>query len=138
MTIGICRIDHVNVTVPASVEEQSKDFYGRVLGLEEIPKPEESRARGGAWYRHGALQVHVSIEDDPASANARSRRHVCYVVRSLSGAEAALRAAGIEIVADPHPQSGWPRFYVRDPGGNRIEIAQASPDTGPDTSRASP
>jgi predicted enzyme related to lactoylglutathione lyase len=34
-------------------------------------------------------------------------------------------AAGTEIFPDDKPIAGWSRFYVRDPGGNRIEVAQA-------------
>jgi catechol 2,3-dioxygenase-like lactoylglutathione lyase family enzyme len=37
-----------------------------------------------------------------------------------------LIAAGIEIIPDERPIAGQPRFYVRDPGGNLIEIAQKS------------
>jgi hypothetical protein len=40
-------------------------------------------------------------------------------------ANAMFRAAGVERIPDDHPLRGWSRFYVRDPGGNRIEIAQA-------------
>lgn len=124
MAIGIERIDHVQVTVPRAVEEQSKRFYAEVLGLEPIPKPPEAAKRGGAWYRLGAAQVHLSIEDVDAAANASSRRHVCYVVRDLGAAEESLRASGIAILADPNPEPGWRRFFVRDPGGNRVEIAE--------------
>ncbi len=121
--IGVTRIDHVQVTVPRPLEGEAVRFYGEVLGLERIPKPTEAAKRGGAWFRHGAVQVHVSIEDIDRAANDRSKRHVCYLVESLAHAERALRAAGVEILADPTPEPGWPRFYVRDPAGNRIEIA---------------
>ena len=35
-----------------------------------------------------------------------------------------MREAGVEIIRDNRPLDGWRRFYVRDPGGNRIEIAE--------------
>jgi catechol 2,3-dioxygenase-like lactoylglutathione lyase family enzyme len=124
MSIGITRIDHVQVTVPRSVESAAIHFYGETLGLEPLAKPPEAAKRGGAWFRHGAVQVHVSIEELDPQARSASRRHVCYVVASLAEAERVLRAAGVEILPDPNPEPGWPRFYVRDPGGNRIEIAQ--------------
>jgi catechol 2,3-dioxygenase-like lactoylglutathione lyase family enzyme len=122
--IRIRAIDHVQVTVPPALESEALRFYGEVLGLERIPKPAESAKRGGAWFRHGAMQVHVSIEPIEVDSNRASKRHVCYLVESLTAAEDALRAHGIEILADPTPEPGWPRFYVRDPAGNRIEIAQ--------------
>src|SRR5438034_11793902 len=69
------RVDHVNITVPRSAEAAAKHFYSSVLGLEEVPKPESSRGRGGAWYQLGAVQLHLSLEDSVDSHG--SRRHVC-------------------------------------------------------------
>jgi len=117
-------IHHVNVTVPKSVEAEAKHFYGAVMGLQEVPKPEESRGRGGAWYQLGPLQLHLSIEDG-LGEQCISKRHVCYTVENLSAAEEKFRSAGVEIFPDDIPTPGWSRFYVRDPGGNRLEIAQA-------------
>ena len=34
------------------------------------------------------------------------------------------RDAGFEIIPDPRPMPGAERFYVRDPGGNQLEIVQ--------------
>lgn len=115
-------IHHVNVTVPRSLENQARHFYGAVMGMTEIPKPESSRGRGGAWYQLGPVQLHLSLED--LSENI-SKRHVCYTVNNLSEAEERFREAGVEILPDDLPLPGWRRFYVRDPGGNRLEIAQA-------------
>jgi catechol 2,3-dioxygenase-like lactoylglutathione lyase family enzyme len=115
---------HVNVTVPRSLEEAAKHFYGVVMGLQEVPKPESSRARGGAWYQLGQVQLHLSIEE-PLGENCLSKRHVCYTVRDLAEAEERFRKAGVEILPDDQPMPGCKRFYVRDPGGNRLEIAQA-------------
>ncbi len=117
-------LHHVNVTVPKSVEDAAKHFYGVVLGLKEVPKPEESRGRGGAWYQLGSVQLHLSIEDSLGDS-CLSKRHVCYTVSNLPEAEAKFRREGVEIFPDDIPTSGWSRFYVRDPGGNRLEIAQA-------------
>jgi len=115
---------HVNVTVPRSLEEAAKHFYGVVMGLEEVPKPESSRGRGGAWYQLGPVQLHLSIEA-PLGENCISKRHVCYTVPDLAHAEERFRGAGVEILPDDMPIPGLSRFYVRDPGGNRLEIAQA-------------
>jgi catechol 2,3-dioxygenase-like lactoylglutathione lyase family enzyme len=116
-------IHHVNVTVPKSLESDAKHFYGAVMGLTEVPKPEESQGRGGAWYQLGPLQLHLSVEDG-LSETYISKRHVCYTVANLGEAEEKFRNAGVEIIPDDLPTAGWSRFYVRDPGGNRLEIAQ--------------
>jgi catechol 2,3-dioxygenase-like lactoylglutathione lyase family enzyme len=114
---------HVNVTVPRSLEDEAKHFYGVVMGLAEVPKPEDSRGRGGAWYQLGPMQLHLSIEEGLGD-HCVSKRHVCYLVDDLAEAERKFRDAGVEIYADDAPTPGWSRFYVRDPGGNRLEIAQ--------------
>ena len=116
---------HVNVTVPRALEAEAKHFYGVVMGLKEVPKPESSRGRGGAWYQLGSLQLHLSIEE-ALGENCISKRHVCYTVSDLANAEERFRRAGVEIFPDDLPTPGWSRFYVRDPGGNRLEIAQGS------------
>ena len=124
MSIGIVQLDHVNVIVPKSLEDVAKHFYASLLGLEEIPKPLESRGRGGAWYQLGQVQLHLSVRADVDVAQARG--HVCFSVADVAFAEQQLRANKIEIIPDDQPVAGKPRFYVRDPGGNLIEIAQQS------------
>ena len=123
MAIGIITIDHVNVVVPKSLEDATKHFYGSLLGLEEIPKPVESRGRGGAWYDLHGVQLHLSVKADATDGQSR-QGHVCYTVTDVALAEERLRAGGIEIIPDDQPIAGKPRFYVRDPGGNLIELAQ--------------
>ena len=119
MGIGIVEVNHVNVTVPAELEQAAKHFYGDVVGLKQIPKPEGPRQFVGAWYELGNSQLHLSIEDDPQ--NAASNRHVCYGVADLAVAETRLREAGVEIIPDPAQ-----RFFVRDPAGNLMEITERS------------
>ena len=121
MSISIVSLQHVNVRVSPEVESAAKNFYGTVLGLPEVRKPEEARARGGAWYQLGAAQLHLSR--DPAANNEGSKRHICFHVADLEDAQRHLEGAGVEIIPDDEPMAGYPRFYVRDPGGNLIEIA---------------
>jgi len=117
-------LHHVNVTVPGEAEAAAKHFYSQVLGLGEIHKPDASRSRG-AWYQLGAVQLHLSVED----AQPLSRRHVCYQVRDVAGAERHFRDAGVEILDDERPLAGVRRFFLRDPGGNRIEITEAASES---------
>ena len=119
----VVALSHVNVTVPASAEAAAKKFYGNVLGLRELSKPPGTRQNVGAWYELGGVQLHLSVEEN--ITNAASDRHVCYVVADIAVAERHLRDCGVEIISDPRPIPGVNRFYVRDPGGNLIEITEA-------------
>jgi catechol 2,3-dioxygenase-like lactoylglutathione lyase family enzyme len=119
----VTALHHVNVTVPPDLEPAAKEFYGTVLGLKQIPKPPTSR-QSGAWFQIGANQLHLSVDNEERGP--LSSRHVCFAVSDLGAAETRFRDAGIEIIPDPRPVEGTPRFYVRDPGGNMLEIVQAA------------
>ena len=118
MTIGIIQVNHVNVTVPAALEAAAKHFYGVVLGLPEIPKPEGTRQNMGAWYRtrrHAASPYRLKT----ASPNEHERRAM-FVIKSLTSLprNCIFATAGVEIIPDGRPVRGQSRFFVRDPGGN--------------------
>jgi ribosomal protein S18 acetylase RimI-like enzyme len=112
----ITRIDHVQVAAPAGGEGAARAFYGDLLGLPEVPKPERLRARGGVWFAVGEQQLHVGIEGSFAAAR---KAHAALAVPragDLSALAAKLEAAGRAIAWD------GPRFYVEDPFGNRVEV----------------
>jgi catechol 2,3-dioxygenase-like lactoylglutathione lyase family enzyme len=117
----VTQLHHVNVTVPAALEAAAKEFYGSMLGLRQVPKPAAAR-QTGAWYQIGDNQLHLSVEDEESGP--LSSRHICFKVADLKAAEKKFRDAGVEIIADPRPVPGTSRFYVRDPGGNQLEIVQ--------------
>ncbi|CAN5544503.1 hypothetical protein BH09MYX1_BH09MYX1_16240 [soil metagenome] len=120
MAIDIARIDHVQITVGTEDVAETTAFY-EMLGLEPIAKP---NARPGAWFALGPIQLHIGVEPVTRKSNEASKRHVCIVVRDAAIAERALRELGVNIIADADPVPGWKRFDVRDPGGNRVEIAE--------------
>ncbi len=122
--IGIRAVDHVQVTVARERVEAAMRFYGKVLGL--IPAPHPGKPGEGAWYQIGPLQLHLAVEDRASSDANLSRRHVCYRVGDLVLAERRLREAGVAIQPDERPISGVRRFFIEDPGGNRIEITEQS------------
>jgi catechol 2,3-dioxygenase-like lactoylglutathione lyase family enzyme len=111
-------IDHVQLAAPPGCEPEARRFFGELLGLEELPKPEPLRARGGAWFRVGTQQLHVGVEADFAPAR---KAHPAFAVRDYDALQSRLRAAGVEIVDDT-AIPGVRRCYVPDPWGNRIEL----------------
>ena len=70
-------------------------------------------------FRSLAKRWHPDTADGAAD-----KGHVCYTVADVGSAEEQLRATGVNIIPDDRPIAGQPRFYVRDPGQNLIEIAQ--------------
>jgi catechol 2,3-dioxygenase-like lactoylglutathione lyase family enzyme len=117
----IIGIDHVQVAAPPGCEAAARAFYGELLGLEELAKPEPLRARGGCWFRVGGQELHVGVEEPFAPAR---KAHPGLVVTDLAALEARLRAAGYEPRADDS-LAGAVRSHVDDPFGNRLELRQA-------------
>jgi catechol 2,3-dioxygenase-like lactoylglutathione lyase family enzyme len=117
-------VDHVQITVARELAAETLRFYRDGLGFREIPKPAELAGNGGGWFLVGGVQLHVSLEAIETAQNLASRRHLCYRVPDLAAAEARYRAHGLAVIPDAQPTPGWIRFYLRDPGGNRVEIAQ--------------
>ncbi|MEH1832468.1 MAG: VOC family protein [Nostoc sp.] len=115
-------VHHIQVTYPLEVEDAMLSFYSKVLGLTEISRPEVMKNDSGAWYLLGNIELHVSREKNPN--NQTSRRHFCFQVDNLNAFEKHLKEHGVEIIPDQRPLPGCVRFFLRDPGGNRIEIAE--------------
>jgi len=122
----IVGLDHVQVAAPPGCERDARGFYGGLLGLEEIVKPEPLASRGGAWFAlgSGGQQLHVGVEEDFAPAR---KAHPALAV-ALGGIEVLaerLVEAGCEVRWDSSIQ-GVARFYVDDPWGNRLELVGSS------------
>jgi catechol 2,3-dioxygenase-like lactoylglutathione lyase family enzyme len=118
--LTVTGIDHVQVAAPPGCEEAARAFYGRLLGLEELPKPEALRARGGCWFCAGVQELHVGVEEPFAPAR---KAHPGLVVAGLDELAARLRAAGAEVSYD-ESLPGARRFYTADPFGNRLELRE--------------
>ena len=114
----ITGIDHVQIAAPPGCEVAARAFYGDLLGMEELPKPEPLRGRGGVWFRAGAQELHVGVEEPFAPAR---KAHPGLVADDLEVLGARLRAAGFEPRLDD-AIAGVRRFFVHDPFGNRLEI----------------
>ena len=119
MSRNVYAIDHVQLAMPRNGEALARQFYGGLLGLEELAKPANLAARGGLWFACGALQVHLGVDGDFRAAK---KAHPALRVRNLGELRAALETAGCAIKFDPEPVAGVERFFTEDPFGNRIEF----------------
>lgn len=118
-------LDHVQVAAPRTpgVEEQARAFYGGLLGMKEVEKPDALKANGGVWYAAGSAQLHVGIEEPFAPAK---KAHPALLVRGLADLRATLEAAGAR-TSEAEEIPGVSRFYVYDPFGNRLELMERVP-----------
>lgn len=114
-------IDHVQVAIPVGGEDSARAFYGQLLGLVEIEKPENLLGRGGVWFSTDSLELHLGI--DP-QFRPSTKAHVAFRVPDLDALRGALTAAGY-VAQEGEPRAQCRRCYVRDPFGNRTELIQA-------------
>jgi hypothetical protein len=70
------------------------------MGLEEITKPAAFGKHGGAWYRHGPNQLHLSVLRHRRRTTAGASATCATWWPNLAQAEKTMRAAGVEIVPD--------------------------------------
>lgn len=113
-------LHHVQLAVPAGSEEACRAFWAGVLGLVEIPKPPVLAARGGCWFRGGALEVHLGVEAPFAPA---SKAHPGILVADIEALAAQLAAHDVAVQWDDD-FPGHRRFYAADPFGNRLEFLE--------------
>ena len=119
------RIQHVSLPRPAGTEVETRAFYGTLLGLVEIAPPLALHALDLIWYSLGETELHLFAEVSTGKDN--SGRHVCMAVDDVEDLRVRLEEAGMAVVGTI-PIPGRPRYFVRDPFGNLLEITTIEAD----------
>src|SRR5512134_3850062 len=112
MTYAITGLHHVQLAMPAGEEDAARAFYGDLLGMTEVPKPDELAPRGGLWFRDGALEVHLGVEGEGFTPARKA--HPAFLVEGLDELRDRLVDASYR-VDDDVQLAGYRRFHVRDP-----------------------
>jgi catechol 2,3-dioxygenase-like lactoylglutathione lyase family enzyme len=115
---------HVSLVV--SDVERAKKFYGEVLGLNELPRP--NFPFGGAWYSLGGkVELHLIHEllpfvrpEKPKPFNVR-QPHLALWVNDADATNAALRSKGLS-VETVLTGTGYRQNYIYDDDGHLIEF----------------
>ena len=115
-----------HASFPVSNLERSKDFYGRVLGLESIERP--PLPFPGAWYRAGECEVHVIVPFEgvdvgrpPESINPFAV-HTAFAIEDYASVRDRLAGEGLSVL-ETGEDAG--QMWVSDPDGNVIELIVA-------------
>lgn len=113
-------IDHVQLAMPSGEETAAIAFYEGLLGLSNVAKPPALAGRGGCWFEHGPVRVHLGVEADFRPAR---KAHPALLVNDLDAVSAQLDQGGFP-VRDGDGVDGFRQRYVDDPFGNRIELLE--------------
>jgi len=129
--LKFAKIDHVSV--PVNDVERSRDFYSRVLGLQEIPRPSFSFA--GIWYKLGDVAIHiieneVSKEDPDRSDLSTRYAHIAFFMdtqEELKKFIEKIKAENIPWYELENSPTGLHQVFFKDPDGNMIEVLAPNP-----------
>ena len=116
----IIGLDHIQLAMPPGEEATARYFYGELLGLTEIAKPEPLAGRGGCWFEGRHCQIHLGVQTDFVPAR---KAHPAFLVTDLDALRAKLEAVQIPISLDEALPTVR-RFHASDPFGNRLEFFQ--------------
>ena len=115
--------------------ERTRQFYGQMLGLEEIPRPHNFDFPG-IWFAIGPQTLHIIGESEdgrtrqvqpgnyrPDELALGRATHVAFEVENLAETVAYLDEQHIAIVGGPRPRGdGVMQLYICDPDGYVVEL----------------
>jgi catechol 2,3-dioxygenase-like lactoylglutathione lyase family enzyme len=120
--VTIQGIAHVQLSITPGGEDAARAFYGDLLGLEELPRPDSLSDRGGVWFACGQQEIHCGVEETVSA----TRRHPALLTDDVPALKGRLESAGMQ-TATGRQIPGYRRFYAYDPFGNRIEFLEPLP-----------
>lgn len=120
MSFVVKKIDHVQLAAPKGCEDEARKFFGDILGLAEVEKPEELKKRGGVWFEFGTFQIHIGVEEPFSPAK---KAHPALVVENIDALKEHLNHNNIPFTADDN-LPGANRIHLHDPFGNRLELLE--------------
>lgn len=111
---------HIYLLAPGASAADVRRFYQDGLGLAELATPPSLAHIPVLWFSAGPITFHVG---HPA-LGVVGEGHAALATNDVEAARTHLASLGYAVEAETIPM-GYPRFYVRDPWGNRFEVLPA-------------
>lgn len=123
----VLRLQHTSIPMPPNGQSKARAFFGDALGMKEVRPPQELDADNLVWFLagDGGHEIHLFV--DPELVDNSPAQHLCLQVDELDAFRKRLTEHGVSIeetIAIP----SRPRFFIRDPFTNFIEITQITGD----------
>jgi catechol 2,3-dioxygenase-like lactoylglutathione lyase family enzyme len=124
---AVQRLQHTSVPMPPGGQAAARAFYGEALGMREVTPPSSLDRAKLVWFRAGddGHEVHVFTEETLGGNS--TGQHLCLQVDDIDAFRTRLADHGVPI-QETIQIHNRPRFFVRDPFGNLIELAQITGD----------
>lgn len=125
--MGVIRLQHASVPMPVGGNDAARAFYSGILGMTEVTPPASLNAERIVWFKAGDAghEVHVFTEEGVGPNT--PAQHLCLQLDDIDAMRAHLETLGVPI-EEPVAIYNRPRFNVRDPFGNLIELTQITGD----------
>ena len=115
--------------------EAAIEFYGRVLGLQQIERPDFGFP--GAWFMAGSIPIHLTTGGLLRGANAPLNSYEAHLAfrmeKDLQHLVEKVRAAGAPVYESEDPPVAQRQIFILDPWGNMLEFCQYGPELPVDT-----
>ncbi len=121
----VTRLQHTSIPMPPDGAARARFFYGEALAMTEKAPP--STLSNVVWFEAGpdGQEVHCFVDFEfEAEGN---QQHLCLQVNDLEALRAHLAEKGVPMEETIAIQNR-PRFFVRDPFENLIELTQITGD----------
>ncbi|MGH2535200.1 MAG: VOC family protein [Thermomicrobiales bacterium] len=123
----VTRLQHTSIPMPPGAKEAARAFYGDALAMTEITPPSTLDQNALIWFAAGedGHEVHLFTEESLGTNS--TAQHLCLQVDDIDAYRARLTDHGVDI-QETTPIHNRPRFFVRDPFGNLIELTRITGD----------
>ncbi|MCP5036001.1 MAG: glyoxalase [Rhodobacteraceae bacterium] len=113
-------LDHIQIAIPEGAEQTCRTFWGDIIGLTEIEKPEALKKRGGCWFDLSGSELHLGVETPFSPAK---KAHPGFRVTEIKTLAERLTTNGHMVIWDDAIKDRQ-RFFTADPFGNRLEFLE--------------
>ena len=121
----VTSLHHTSIPMPPDGYERARAFYGEALGMTEKNPP--SSLSGVVWFEAGSNGQEVHCFVDPNFVAHGNQQHLCLAVSDIDALRAHLLARRVPM-QETVGITNRPRFFVRDPFDNLVELTEITGD----------
>ncbi|MCC6792920.1 MAG: VOC family protein [Thermomicrobiales bacterium] len=124
---SVLRLQHTSIPMPSDGRDAARAFFGGALGMTEVLPPSTLERNRLVWFQAGpdGHEVHLFADDEMARKS--NAQHLCLQVDDVEAYRARMAEHGVA-VEETQAIHTRPRFFVRDPFNNLIELTQITGD----------